>query len=64
MQETQEREQDQNQERSDAIGETVDELSEWLKTVAATEGFVDVGFVVVVRNGRIVRKKRIHESVE
>lgn len=42
----------------------VDELSTWLKEVVTTEGFVDAGFVLVVRNGRLSRKRRIHESVE
>jgi hypothetical protein len=42
----------------------IDELAEWLKSVATREGYVDVGFVVVIRAGRVVRKKRIHESVE
>nr|BDD44985.1 hypothetical protein 6 [Spirochaetaceae bacterium] len=42
----------------------IDELAEWLKEVATQEGYVDAGFVVVIRDGRVVRKKRIHESVE
>lgn len=42
----------------------IDELAEWLKAVATREGYVDVGFVVVIRAGKVVRKKRIHESVE
>lgn len=49
---------------SDQVADVVQELTEWMMEVADGERFVDVGFVIVIRDGRIVRKKRIHESVE
>jgi hypothetical protein len=44
--------------------EIVQELTDWIMRVADGERFVDVGFVIVIRDGRVVRKKRIHESFD
>lgn len=61
---TETRENDDNAVHEDEVSSVIDELSEWLKAVILAEGYVDAGFVLVVRDGKIVRKRRVHESVE